>query len=117
MDRFIPQLRREKYGVSQRRPEMRRRLFHLQHDVSFLEANKKLFSFVFVRDPFQRIASAYYDKMDRNWNKPAFVLSWMRNEIITRYLIFKSICKTGKAIMLLGRVFSETVYYSKFELS
>ena len=82
--RFIFQLRRANYGVSQWRPEMRKSLFHLQHDVSFLEAQKKLFSFVFVRDPFQRIASAYYDKMSRNWNKPAYDLRWMRDEIIKR---------------------------------
>ena len=71
---------------SQWRPEIRRRLFNLQQ-ISFKEAKDNLFSFVFVREPFQRIVSCYYDKMDQDWSKPglAYRMTWMRNEIIEKY--------------------------------
>ena len=73
-------------NASQWRPEIRKRLFNLQQ-LSFKEAKDDLLSFVFVREPFQRIVSCYYDKMDTDWSKPGrvFRMTWMRNEIIEKY--------------------------------
>ena len=64
---------------------IRKRLFTIENGSSIREANSKLLSFVFVRDPISRIISAYYDKMYRDWSKPQFDLTWMRNEIIANY--------------------------------
>ena len=49
-----------------------------------LDAKKNLLSFVFVREPFERLISSYYDKMDRDWSKPQYDLRWMRDEIIKK---------------------------------
>lgn len=47
----------------------------------------KKFSFVFVRNPLSRLASAYYDKLVHNWNcgegLPAY--KPLRDEIISKY--------------------------------
>ena len=63
------------------RPYMRQHLFPLKNN-SFLDARDDLLSFVFVREPFERLVSSYYDKMDRDWSKPVYDLRWMRDEII-----------------------------------
>ena len=67
------------------RPIMRQRMYRLKNGSSIEAANAELLSFVFVRDPISRIISSYYDKMYRDWNKPQFDLTWMRNEIIANY--------------------------------
>ena len=67
------------------RPIMRQRMYRLKNGSNIEEANSELLSFVFVRDPISRIISSYYDKMYRDWNKPQFDLTWMRNEIIANY--------------------------------
>ena len=64
---------------------MRQRMYRLKNGSSIEVANSELLSFVFVRDPISRIISSYYDKMYRDWNKPQFDLTWMRDEIITNY--------------------------------
>ena len=69
------------------RPYMRKHYFQLRNK-SFIDAKHNLLSFVFVRDPFERIVSSYYDKMDRDWSKPAFDLRWMRDEIIQKLVVF-----------------------------
>ena len=63
------------------RPYMRQHFFPLKNN-SFLDARDDLLSFVFVREPFERLVSSYYDKMDRDWSKPVYDLRWMRDEII-----------------------------------
>ena len=63
------------------RPYMRQHFFPLRNN-SFLDAKDDLLSFVFVREPFERLVSSYYDKMDRDWSKPVYDLRWMRDEII-----------------------------------
>ena len=63
------------------RPYMRQHFFPLKNN-SFLDAKDDLLSFVFVREPFERLVSSYYDKMDRDWSKPVYDLRWMRDEII-----------------------------------
>ena len=68
--------------ASQYRPELRKKYFRLKQD-SFLQAKNGLLSFVFVREPFQRLASAYWDKMDRNWTTQHQAQS-MRNEILLK---------------------------------
>ena len=70
---FDKKLKEEGYDVSQWRPEMRRRIFPLEHN-SFKDAKNELLSFVFVREPFERIVSCYHDKMNRDWSKPQFDL-------------------------------------------
>ena len=72
----------KKHGLvqSQIRPEIRKRHFALQED-SVNEANEKLVSFAFVRDPFDRLESCYYNKMvikDQS-------LKWMRDHILVTY--------------------------------
>ena len=64
-------LKNEGLDTHQWRPEIRKRLFPLQHS-SFKDAKKDLLSFVFVREPFTRIVSSYHDKMNRDWSKPQF---------------------------------------------
>ena len=59
---YSKKLKSEGYKVQQWRPKMRERIFPLQH-TSFLDARKDLLSFVFVREPFQRIVSCYHNKM------------------------------------------------------
>ena len=66
---YSKKLKSEGYKVQQWRPKMRERIFPLQH-TSFLDARKDLLSFVFVREPFQRIVSCYHDKMMQDWSKP-----------------------------------------------
>ena len=53
---------------------------------SFVKAKDELLSFAFVREPFERLASAYWDKMDRNWTKVRRVHDYqeMRDEIIKK---------------------------------
>ena len=53
-----------------------------------LDAKKNLLSFVFVREPFERLISSYYDKMDRDWSKQQYDLRWMRDEIIKKLVKF-----------------------------
>ena len=62
---YDKKLKREGYNISQWRPQMRERIFPLEH-ISFIDARKDLLSFVFVREPFQRIVSCYHDKMMKN---------------------------------------------------
>ena len=76
----------EKKGFKQEevRPEIKRRMFKLVDD-SIEKANEKLVSFAFVRDPFDRLVSCYYDKMlMTNWFKAHKDLRWMRDEILTK---------------------------------
>ena len=72
-------------NTSQLQPELRKKFFRLKQD-SFLQAKNSLLSFVFVRDPFQRLASTYWDKMDRNWSNPLSVYDGqeMRDEILQK---------------------------------
>ena len=42
---------------------IKKRLFKLPESVKVVEANSKLLSFTFVRHPFSRIVSAYYDQV------------------------------------------------------
>ena len=78
---YDKKLKREGYNISQWRPKMRERIFPLQH-VSFIDARKDLLSFVFVREPFQRIVSCYYDKMMKDWSKPQPQLTVARSLIL-----------------------------------
>ena len=70
-------LKNEGFDTHQWRPEIRKRLFPLQHS-SFKDAKKDLLSFVFVREPFTRIVSSYHNKMNRDWSKPQFDLKVAR---------------------------------------
>ena len=45
------------------RPTLRKKYFPLLND-SFISATENLYSFVFVREPFQRIVSSYNNKMN-----------------------------------------------------
>ena len=66
------------------RPEIRSRIYQLK-DESIEEANKRLVSFAFVRDPFDRLVSCYYNKMVmNNWLAVQQDLRWMRDEILTK---------------------------------
>ena len=48
--------------------------------------HEQTLNFVFVRNPFSRLASAYYDKMFRNWSNPLEADSWpTRKEILMKY--------------------------------
>lgn len=50
-----------------------------------IDSRQKL-SFVFVRNPIARLASAYYDKMFRNWSDPLKMDSWpWRKYILMKY--------------------------------
>ena len=69
-------------NATQFRPELRKKFFLLKQD-SFLKAKNGLLSFVFVREPFQRLASAYWDKMDRNWTL-THQAQEMRDEILIK---------------------------------
>jgi hypothetical protein len=72
-------------NATQFRPELRKKFFPLKQD-SFLKAKNGLLSFVFVREPFQRLASAYWDKMDRNWTSiyKTHQAQEMRDEILIK---------------------------------
>ena len=66
------------------RPEIKRRMYKLE-DESIEKANEKLVSFAFVRDPFDRLVSCYYNKMIMtNWFKVHQDLRWMRDEILIK---------------------------------
>ena len=67
------------------RPYLRQHYFKLRNN-TFLEAKQRLLSFVFVREPFERLVSSYYDKMDRDWSNPSQDerFTRMRNAIIKR---------------------------------
>ena len=59
-------------------------MFQLEDD-SIEEANKRLVSFAFVRDPFDRLVSCYYNKMvAKNWLAVQQDLRWMRDEILAK---------------------------------
>ena len=65
-------------------PEIRRRMYPLE-DCSLKEANEKLVSFAFVRDPFDRLVSCYYNKMFlKDWFTTEQDLKWIRDEILTK---------------------------------
>ena len=65
-------------------PEIRRRLYPPE-DNSVREANQKLVSFVFVRNPFDRLVSCYYNKMiQRNWLTTQQDLRWIRDQILIK---------------------------------
>ena len=64
------------------RSNMRRDFFPL-HERNFTDAEEKLFSFLFVRDPFQRVVSCYYSKITYG-PKRKRRLKWMREEILKR---------------------------------
>ena len=83
--KLLRQMKKRKVDPSEWRPIMRQKWFHIENDSSIQEANEKLLSFVFVRDPISRIISSYYDKMFRDWSEPQFDLTWMRNEILANY--------------------------------
>ena len=54
-------------------------------DDSIEKANEKLVSFAFVRDPFDRLISCYYNKMlMTNWFKGHPDMRWIRDEILTK---------------------------------
>ena len=75
---------KEGFKQDELRPEIKRRLYQLKDD-TIVDANKKLVSFAFVRDPFDRLVSCYYNKMVMsNWLKVYQDLRWMRDEIITK---------------------------------
>ena len=60
-------------------------MYKLEDD-SIEKANEKLVSFAFVRDPFDRLVSCYYNKMlMTDWFKAQEGLRWMRDEILTKY--------------------------------
>ena len=85
-----------------------------------LEAKKNLLSFVFVREPFERLISSYYDKMDRDWSKPQYDLRWMRDEIIKKlvkllYWIQTVISKVHRQMALLIFPIESLVNKRKFE--
>ncbi len=56
-------------------------------DDSIENANDKLVSFAFVRDPFDRLVSCYYSKMTMtNWPKDhqnQTEMRWIRDKILT----------------------------------
>lgn len=75
-------LQSQGFGQMSWRPQMRRRMFQLLDD-SVPQANDRLFSFVFVREPFERIVSSYYNKMYGDWKKmTGHDMRWMRDDII-----------------------------------
>lgn len=75
---------KKKIPPNKHRPLMREEHFPLKNE-TFTQAKESLLSFVFVREPFARIVSAYNDKMVRDWSKPVFDLRWMRDEIMEKY--------------------------------
>ena len=75
---------KEGFKQDQLRPEIKRRMYQLEDEL-IEEANKKLVSFTFVRDPFDRLVSCYYNKMVMtNWFKIQQDLRWMRDEILIK---------------------------------
>ena len=84
MRRYRKTLDNEGFRQEEIRPEIKRRMFQLEDD-SIEEANKRLVSFAFVRDPFDRLVSSYYNKMVmRNWLAVRQDLRWMRDEILAK---------------------------------
>ena len=82
--RYRKTLDNEGFRQEEIRPEIKRRMFQLEDD-SIEEANKKLVSFAFVRDPFDRLVSSYYNKMVmKNWLAVRQDLRWMRDEILAK---------------------------------
>ena len=75
-------IRKYNASISQLRPEMRRIFFPLKQE-SFIKARQGLLSFAFVREPFERLASAYWDKMDRHWSMRSDYKE-MRDEILKK---------------------------------
>ena len=78
---------------------MRKIYFPLKQE-SFVRAKDGLLSFAFVREPFERLASAYWDKMDRNWTNWENVYDTieMRDKIIRKYVFEVFFLKKGKII-------------------
>ena len=75
---------KEGFKQDELRPEIKRRMYKLEDD-SIEKANEKLVSFTFVRDPYDRLVSCYYNKMIMtNWFKIHQDLRWMRDEILTK---------------------------------
>ena len=84
MKRYRQTLLKEGFKQDEIRPEIKRRMFQLE-DSSIREANQKLISFTFVRDPFDRLVSCYYNKMVMDhWLAIRQDLRWMRDEILTK---------------------------------
>ena len=74
------------FHLNEIRPEIKRRLFQIKDD-SKKEANTKMVSFAFVRDPFDRIVSCFHSKMVRkDWLEieHSQQLRWMRDEILEK---------------------------------
>lgn len=82
--KYQKKLSNQHISHDQWRPEMRKNIFYLRNQ-SFVQARDSLLSFVFVREPFERLVSTYHNKMVRDWSKPAFDLRWMRDEILSMY--------------------------------
>ena len=79
---YTKKLRLAGFKQDQLRPEIRRRMYPLR-DETIQAANDKLLSFAFVRDPFDRLVSCYYNKMVmKNWSEKKQDLKWMRDEIL-----------------------------------
>ncbi len=88
IDKYQQKLRKKEHmDPSQFRPTLRERFFPLKND-TFVQAKDSLLSFVFVREPFERLASSYYDKMNRDWSKSVYDLRWMRDEILQKWAQF-----------------------------
>ena len=82
---FRNKLVKEGFKQDEIRPEIKRRMFQLKEN-SLNLANEKLLSFAFVRDPFERLASCYYNKMVMsNWHRVKQDLRWMRDEILVKF--------------------------------
>ena len=71
------------------RPFIRDTLYPKPRDISLKNANDLLMTFAFIRNPFNRLVSAYNDKLKRNqWNKHT---EWGFSEDVqrTRNIIIK----------------------------
>ena len=63
------------------------RFLHLNENSSVYEANVEMLSFAFVRNPLERVASAYYNKLIKDWSNQTkhYGFKAIRNEIIKTF--------------------------------
>ncbi len=65
---YVSQLDKEGVGLEFRRRTMKSRLYQFPEDLTLEEAARRFVTVAFVRDPWDRFVSAYFEKLRRpNW--------------------------------------------------